>query len=214
MRWNGRRLPRLWSTEAWLRRHSFDSHKWINRRTHIVLTSIGLLLSGIFPSFALPYTSINCYQNLPETQTQQNAGNFLENYFVILFTMQHRFNSGCNKFRYTCSMFVFVALNVICPAKADDVNGRHTHTQVGRALSIACTHNHPFAEVASPTEHKRTRCLCSQPNRHCFQNIVDFNWLWRCLCRYGKVFPSGFPLSSSSICNYSRTMHWGQHERK
>lgn len=110
---------------------------------HLVCCSIA--------SFRLPPchsdTYINCWQNLPETQTHRNAENFLENYFVIVYNASPVVTNS-----KTCSMFVFISLNVMCPTKANDVNGyTYYKTYVCRALSIACTHNHPFAEVAAPT---------------------------------------------------------------
>lgn len=153
MRWNGRRLPKLWSTEAWLRRHSFESQNWINRRMHCFdfIWSAALSHHSVsrlaIQTHTHSNTSINCWQNLPETQTHRNAENFLENYFVIVYNASPVVTNSD-----TCSMFVFISLNVMCPTKANDVNGyTYYKTYVCRALSIACTHNHPFAEVAAPT---------------------------------------------------------------
>lgn len=164
---------------------------------HTIKPTVGnivwyLLRYGLAPSPCQTHThtSINCFRNLPE---HKHTTKLLRIFFAKLLChclQFHRFISG----RRFCSKFTCVHCSQ--PALTHTWGKRHMFALGTCVLSIVA--NATCTNIFShPLKWRRRQChnngnikeqdVCASNRRHCFRNIVDFNWLWSWFCRCGKV---------------------------
>lgn len=151
-------------------------------------------------------TSMNCFRKLAGTRTQQNVENFLENYFVIVYNTIVSSPVVANlpvHFVGCCVCTVHIPTHdrttYYVPMLVQFCRLSPMHV---RTITHPLKWRHRRNNIANIKEQD----VCAA-NRHCFPNIVDFNWLRRCLCRRKKEFHSSPSPLSLSICHYFRPKH-------
>lgn len=174
MRWNGRRLYRDFDQPKRVITPPFIRFTQMNQPKDTHCFAFNRSLWHIPVSRLVSHIHKLCYRNLPETQTQQNAGNFLDKYFVILFTMQHRFISGCNRIQIPvrCSCSLRWMLQYL-PCKSERRQWAHMLVEHCRLHVRTITHSLKWRRRRC--QHKRTRCLCSQQTlfpKHCWLQLT------------------------------------------
>lgn len=169
--------------------HSPESHNQTDRRIHC-LVFVAIWLGPVTMPDTHTHTSINCFRNLPE---HKHTTKLLRIFFAKLLChclQFHRFISG----RRFCSKFTCVHCSQ--PALTHTWGKRHMFALGTCVLSIVA--NATCTNIFShPLKWRRRQChnngnikeqdVCASNRRHCFRNIVDFNWLWSWFCRCGKV---------------------------
>lgn len=175
----------LWSSEAKLCRAIRPNHTIKPTVGYIVL----YLLRYRLASSPCQTHFHKLFPKLAGTQTHTHAAKLLRIFFAKLLChclQFHRFISG----RRFC-----IANLPVFTVQFAQTHEQATYASCG-TLSIVA--NATCTNIFShPLKWRRRRChnngnvkeqdVCASNRRHCFRNIVDFNWLWRWFCRCGKV---------------------------